>query len=97
MLSPSEGAYGRHVKGSASPHDLEAACQLLHLLFTQPPALQPGEMDSVMVQVWGGGGQIGGGGYCCRGEGGRPWLGGLRLLWWRELGGWQTGVEGGLG
>lgn len=50
-LSPSEGAYGRHVKGSASPHDLEATFQLLHLLFTQPPKLEPGEMDSVMVQL----------------------------------------------
>jgi hypothetical protein len=50
-LSPSEGAYGRHVKGSASPHDLEAAFQLLHLLFARPPQLQAGEMDSVMVQV----------------------------------------------
>lgn len=51
MLSPSEGAYGRHVKGSASPHDLEATFQLLHLLFTQPPKLEAGEMDAVMVQV----------------------------------------------
>lgn len=50
-LSPSEGAYGRHVKGSASPHDLEATFQLLHLLFTQPPKLEQGELGSVMVQV----------------------------------------------
>lgn len=50
-LVPSEGAYGRHVKGSSSPHDLEATFQLLHLLFTQHPQLQPGELDSVMVQV----------------------------------------------
>eukprot|EP00882_Tetradesmus_deserticola_P013219 GHRQ01014016.1.p1 GENE.GHRQ01014016.1~~GHRQ01014016.1.p1 ORF type:complete len:535 (+),score=251.96 GHRQ01014016.1:49-1653(+) len=50
-LSPSEGAYGRSVKGSASPHDLEVAAQLLHMLMTSEMQLQPGEMDSVMVQV----------------------------------------------
>lgn len=76
MLSPSEGAYGRHVKGSASPHDLEAACQLLHLLFTQPPSLEPGEMDSVMVQVGEG---VGKGGPASWQEGSRS-LGGLRFL-----------------
>jgi hypothetical protein len=50
-LSPSEGAYARSVKGSASPHDLEVVGQLLHSLMTHKMQLQPGEMDSVMVQV----------------------------------------------
>jgi hypothetical protein len=51
MLSPSEGAYARTVKGSTSPMDMEGLMQLLHLLFTSPLELQAGEMDSLMVQV----------------------------------------------
>jgi hypothetical protein len=31
---------------------LEVVGQLLHLLMTHEMQLQPGEMDSVMVQVW---------------------------------------------
>ncbi|WIA32467.1 hypothetical protein OEZ86_003287 [Tetradesmus obliquus] len=50
-LSPSEGAYARSVKGSASPHDLEVVGQLLHSLMTYEMQLEPGEMDSVMLQV----------------------------------------------
>ena len=50
-LLPGEGAYARSVKGSCSPHDLEVALQLIHLLMTSDLKLEAGEMDSVMVQL----------------------------------------------